>query len=48
MEVAGANRRWRWLFRDKPLVCGSRGSPMAQLFSLGRVDAAAQTTHTER
>ena len=32
MEVAGANRRWRWQFRYR----GSRReSAVAQLFSLG-------------
>src|ERR1017187_2361379 len=34
MEVAGANRRWRWQFRCR----GSRReSVVAQLFSLGRI-----------
>ena len=35
MEVAGANRRWRWQFRYR----GSRReSAVAQLFSLGSMD----------
>jgi hypothetical protein len=39
MEVAGANRRWRWQFRYR----GSRReSAVAQLFSLGGITRHVQ------
>ena len=42
MEVAGANRRWRWQFRYR----GSRREPAAaQLFSLGRLYVARIQNH---
>ena len=42
MEVAGANRRWRWQFRCR----GSRReSAVAQLFSLGHLPQNDTTTY---